>query len=264
MIDALAFLNTDPLRHLPHLKYLHLYPENMDCYGVEAGDGQGVLISYDKQLLSWDRTTYPQADRVFMPVATTPAAARALLDHLLNHYSIEQPAVFKFCDDTTRTVFAQTLPQHFIRAFASYTGDHISPRSDCDDVVISARPETACLEIFAQNGYTADEMQRYFDAGASSFAIYENAEPVCACFIYHNFGPVWEVAGLHTRDSARRRGYARRVTSTALQTILSRGDVPRYHVEMTNTASIQLAESLGLTPCLRFEHYMTWGTDAHG
>ncbi len=262
-MDALAFLNTDPLRHLPHLKYLHLHPDDMDCYGVEAGDGQGVLLSYDAQLLPWDKMAYPQATRVFMPVATTAPTARVLLEYIRDHYRMAQPVVIKFVDDISRTVFEQAFPLDFIRAFASYTGNHIQPCHDCDDVMISERPDPACLELFAQNGYTLEEMRSHFEAGASSFTIYAGAQAVCACFIYHNFGAVWEVAGLHTRDEARRCGYARRITTTALQAILSRGGVPRYQVEMTNTASIRLAESLGLTPCLRYEHYMTRGTDAH-
>jgi ribosomal protein S18 acetylase RimI-like enzyme len=66
---------------------------------------------------------------------------------------------------------------------------------------------------------------------------------------------VWEIGGVHTIPSARRRGLARRVVQTALATLLATGRTPRYQVEATNTASIQLAEALDLAVCLRFEHY---------
>jgi len=73
---------------------------------------------------------------------------------------------------------------------------------------------------------------------------------------YPNFDLVWEVAGVHTHDRARRKGYARRVVRTALWHILREGHIPRYHVEGVNHASIHLAEGLGLQPCLHFTHYL--------
>jgi hypothetical protein len=37
--------------------------------------------------------------------------------------------------------------------------------------------------------------------------------------------------------------------------LLEQGKIPRYQVDETNIASVRLAESVGLRPCLRFEHY---------
>ena len=55
---------------------------------------------------------------------------------------------------------------------------------------------------------------------------------------------------MNTANSARRKGYARRVVQTALAHVLEMGRIPRYHVEDVNTASHQLAQGLGLKPCL--------------
>ena len=39
---ALDFLQTDSLRHLVHLKYLHLYGDQIDCHYVQNGESRGI------------------------------------------------------------------------------------------------------------------------------------------------------------------------------------------------------------------------------
>ena len=116
-------------------------------------------------------------------------------------------------------------------------------------------------DLYARNGYTSSELEHYFADGAQSFSIYEGLQPVCSCFVFRNFGAVWEIAGLHTLENTRRKGYARQVVVATLDSLLKTGRVPRYQVESDNAASTQLAESLGLTCCLRFEHFLSPGQD---
>jgi hypothetical protein len=46
------------------------------------------------------------------------------------------------------------------------------------------------------------------------------------------------------------------VVETALDRLLANGNIPRYQMDERNTASKELAESLGLTRFLSTEHYL--------
>ena len=54
-----------------------------------------------------------------------------------------------------------------------------------------------------------------------------------------------EVSGVCTRPDARGRGYARSLSAHIARRIIERGEVPYLHAYATNTAAIQLYESLG-------------------
>ncbi len=257
MQEVFAYLNADPLRHLPHLKFLHIYPDAMTCHYVEVEQAQGVLVAYDTHALPWDRIAYPQAKQVFMPATSSPAVANVLLAHILAQFPTAFPAVFKFCDDVTRDIFMAALPLRLMRTLVSYTGQRVESLSDDSSIVIRQELDADLQALFAENGYTSDDLALYFADGAFALALYEQAKPVSVCFIYRNYEKIWEIAGVYTCEDARRKGCGRRVVQKALHTILTRGLTPRYQAEATNLASLGLAESLGLTPCLRFEHYLS-------
>ena len=96
-------------------------------------------------------------------------------------------------------------------------------------------------------------------AGSAFAAVLErDRKGVSACFAFENHGPVWEVGGVVTAPEHRRKGLGARVVRAALAELSRRGLAPRYQVEEHNTASIGLANSVGLTPFLTITHY------AHG
>jgi ribosomal protein S18 acetylase RimI-like enzyme len=82
-----------------------------------------------------------------------------------------------------------------------------------------------------------------------------NGDPLSACFAFENYRPVWEVGGVVTAPSHRQKGFGARVVRTVLAELTKRGLVSRYQVEEHNTASIRLAESVGLTRFLTIVHY---------
>lgn len=112
------------------------------------------------------------------------------------------------------------------------------------------------MAAFIENGYSHDEVTADFAKGAILFSLYDGDRLLAHCMTYSNFDSVWEVAGVHTAAPSRRKGYARRVVQTALGHVLRAGRIPRYHVEDINRASHQLAQGLGLQPCLFFTHYI--------
>ncbi|MEO8607300.1 MAG: GNAT family N-acetyltransferase [Chloroflexota bacterium] len=258
--QAIAYLEADRLRHLVHLKFLHLYPDVVGGMYAKVGGETAILLDYPTQTASKDASSYPDAQQIYLPVASGEAAARCLIAQIQQ----SAPAHFavKFCDPLTRDLFLNTFGLQYARTVISYT---ISARESLPPPDQSVRVVTelddAHASLYARNEYPRGDLEHYFADGAQSFSIYEGAELVCSCFAFRNFGHVWEIAGLHTLDHARRKGYARQVVIAALDTLVKTNRVPRYQAESHNTASMQLAESLGLTCCLRFEHFLSPGQD---
>ena len=249
---ALAFLRTNPLQHLVHMKYLHLYPADIDCFYTEANGATGILLSYKPQLTSWDQSAYAIASNIFLPVVTNREMADRLIEQITPQVD-SNPFVCKFCDGGTKDIFAEAFRLEPARTLISYTTDRFE--IDDNDVVISNSLDEQTAKLFRENGYSQDELSTRFANGAFSFTIYQDKQPASTCYIFQNFDNVWEIAGVRTVDWAQRKGYARRVVGAALQMILNKGWIPRYQAEATNAASIHLAEALGLRICLRFEHY---------
>jgi GNAT superfamily N-acetyltransferase len=256
---AKAFLESDRLGHLAHLKYLYLYGNRIDCFYSEYADSTGLLLSHPVTLMGWDAAVYPDADAVLLPVASDEAAAEALLNHTLSQFKPSAKLVLKFCDSWTRQLFAQAFVLHSTKTMISFTTDRFqAPVSLLDNVIVSDHFDEAQAALHFRNGYSQDELEQYFADGALSFTIYEGKQAVCSCLVYLNFDTVWEIGALHTLENARRKGYARQAVSAALVRVLADGYIPRYVAENHNMASIRLAESLGMRPCLHLEHCLTW------
>jgi RimJ/RimL family protein N-acetyltransferase len=252
-----TFLETNRLRYLPLLKFLHYYSDDLNCFYSEHDGEIGMLLSHPISLIAWDQSIYPEVDHILMPVATGRTAARQLIEHSLSLIDTQRPNLFKFCDTATRNTFSRVLPLRLVRIMISFTtSDFEASPAAWEQVVVSGRPDDSGVYLYLQNRYTLEELERYFADGALSFTIYEGGQAVCSCLAYRNFDDVWEIGALHTLENARRKGYARQVVSAALARVLADGHIPRYVVEGHNTASLRLAESLGLQPCLTFEHYI--------
>jgi GNAT superfamily N-acetyltransferase len=256
---ASAYLQTDPMRHLVHLKFLHLYPNHITCHYHEADGEAGVLLSHPTALVTKDREAYPHVARVFVPTASGEAAAEALAHHTLAQLAPAETIVTKFCDVLTRKVFESKFRLQYIRAVISFTADRLAePYVSGGDVVMRDQLDETLASLYAQNGYSAAELQQFFTDQALSFTIYDQTtgEALSTCLAFRNFDRVWEIGAVRTVERAQRKGYGRRVVGAAVSTVLQNGWIPRYQSEETNTASIALAESLGLNMCLRFEHYL--------
>lgn len=256
--DAIqTYLKTDLMRHLVHLKYLHIYADalNVHVAQTETGGIDGLMLAHRTEVVFWDAESYPDSELVLLPTASTLKSAQTLLTLAQSQYGGFQNLVLKFCDEQTRTVFARAFELNYAKATLSFTCDSCQPDDSLDDVMISHRVDNPLAALYARNGYTRAAVDQFFADGALAFTLYTDSAPACSCMVYRNFERVWEIGGLHTVEAARRRGYARRVVQKALVTLLKGGRIPRFQAEESNTASIRLAESLGMSQCLRFEHY---------
>jgi predicted GNAT family acetyltransferase len=260
--EARAFWLTNRLRYLVPLKYAHLYGDVVTCECMLAGDHLGALLHYATHDIFWDAGMYPATQRILLPTATDAHAAQLLCQHVQQKF----PAaglVFKFSESYTRDAFQAAFTLNYARTLVSYTAPHIADAANAPinwerdvAVTISDSPDDAVIDFYIANGYSRNDIQHYFATGASAFSFHEQGVLVCACMAYLNFDDIWEVGGVHTLAQARRQGYARRVVQTALALLAEQNLIPRYLVDSRNTASAQLAESLGLQACLNFEHYV--------
>lgn len=252
---ALAYLGRDPLRHITMLKLLHAYGPALDCHYVERGGESGVLLAYPPAVFPYDAATYPLAGRVLVLASDGPSVAEALLD--LAPPGV--PLVLKVINPADRAALTRRLAPRLVNVFASYTSPPGSTWPPVDGVAVSGELDERCLAIFAAKGHDSAEVRARFAAGqATSFTIYAGGEPTALCYIYQNYGPIWEVAGVYTDPGARRAGLGRRVVGAALHTLAARGLTPRYQVHAANLPSVALAEALGLTRFVTIEHF------AHG
>jgi predicted GNAT family acetyltransferase len=253
---AQAYFRTNPLKYLVHLKYMNLYGDSITCSFIEREDQAAILLRYPTGRVVWAAAAYPTADQELLPTAESAEMADVLLEYMRQNGLLGHSQVIKFCDADTKSVMCKALNLTFARALTSYTSPtdvYFTPDSQ---VMIEAQPREAHLAAFIANGYSREEVAADFAKGATLFSLYDEEALLSTCMAYLNFDSIWEIAGVHTADPARRKGYGRRVVQTALWDVLRKGFTPRYQVEDVNRASIHLAEGLGLQPCLHFRHYV--------
>lgn len=248
--QAVAALERDPLRNIVLLKTLAHYPQAVECR--IADDGAGVLVLLPGAASAWDRLNYPGADRVVLMAASDPAAARELLRYVPRNERL----VFKLHDARHVAAVMEAFALERVNAFVSYTPPQGRRWSAPGDVTVSHAPGEACLDIYARLGHSRDELRPLFASGAAlSFTLFEGDAPRCSCFTYPNYGPIHEIGGLYTDPAHRRRGLARRVVEAALAHLADAGLTARYQVQENNRASAALAEAIGLTPIVTYEHW---------
>jgi predicted GNAT family acetyltransferase len=248
--EAIAFLNRDPLRNIVPLKMLTAYSAVIETHYDEANGA--ALFLFPTSAFAYDRATYADLDLVVLLAAVTPKAAAALLPLI----PPQKRLIFKLMDDGVRDLLATHLALQRVTAFLSYTSTAADRFSPHPDVVTAAQVDERLYPLFAAQGHDADEVQRYFAGDAArTFTLYQADEPIAACFTYQNFENVHEIGGVFTIPSARRKGHAQKVVTTAVHSLLQRGCWPRYQVHEENRPSIALAEYIGLTRFVTVEHW---------
>ncbi|MNI79555.1 FR47-like protein [compost metagenome] len=124
--------------------------------------------------------------------------------------------------------------------------------------MLSEQLDERLLPLWAANDYSREEVAHYFKEGAFSISLFDDVAPLSTCLVFRNEEQIWEIGAVHTAETGRRRGLARRVVRTALFHILQRGLIPRYQVLHSNIPSIRLAESIGLLLAVRLEHWINY------
>ncbi|HEX2619575.1 MAG TPA: GNAT family N-acetyltransferase [Phototrophicaceae bacterium] len=258
---TINYLKTDLMRHLAHLKYMERYGDAVTCHYLEVDGEPGVLLSHLSNLSEWDLEFYPKVEAILLPTTSgSPKVIEALVTEAKHQYDTSASLAVKFCDPDVRDAFVRVFPLEFARSYGSYTMNYegISQLDWSDRVVIGSVMDEQLSALYVLNGYSPVSLVHYFEAGGQSFTIYENETPICSCMTFHNFGAVWEIGGVHTIEMERGKGYGKQVVAAALATLLTDGRISRYQVSTANIPSVRLAESLGMTRCLVFEHYVTF------
>jgi GNAT superfamily N-acetyltransferase len=247
-------LRKEPLKNVSLLKMLTSFQEVMKTHLEVQGDQWGVLMLLPASAYAYDHRVYPQADYIVFMDYSSPGVFPALLQLL--------PPQAKFVFKLQDVKYKEALSSHFVmekvRGFYSYSTieGQIFPKDE--EVVISHVVDDRLIPLWAANHYTKDEIEEYYQRGAFSVSIFQADMPVSTCLAFRNEDTIWEIGAVHTLESFQRNGYAKRIVRTAIQETLERGFIPRYHVLETNQASIRLAESIGLVPCVQLEHWINY------
>ncbi len=254
------FFERDPRRYAAHLKYLRLYDNILLNVYHEQDSHTGAVISYPAGAVHWDRTIYPRAYKVVMPVITSHKLAPWLADLFTQSISPETQIVFKFCDTITTVAVGHLYDLHYARSFISYTTGNDWPRMEPSGVIRVTLQAVAPVKLFYAQGYSSGELAHLFERGAVAFVREVGNEVVAACLAYPNTDDLWEVGALYTVEGARRRGHGQAVVTAALNWVLEQDYTPRYQTDDDNGASLGLAASIGLVETLRLSHYVKEAT----
>jgi len=247
---AIEYLQSDPLKHLTTLKYLSLYHDNATVQLAEDISEWALSVTIPTRILTYDSTTYPNAEKAVFVNGTSERLKKELLDKLpdnsyilrLNEELDLYPLINRFNVSKENTFVSYSCLE-----LPGISFDYISSRSEITEEAIS---------IFIKNDYTEPELRKHFKNSALWFGLVKENKIKSACFIYQNYGDIWEIAGVRTLEKERNKGYAQTVVTSALKSILEKNYVPRYETEEKNTNSVNLALSLGMEEFLRIDHYL--------
>lgn len=252
--QIINYLRKEPLKNVSLLKMISSFHDVMEAQLVEVNDQWGVLLILPVTAYAYDHRVYPQADYIIYMDYSDPQVFPSLIQFL----PLQANLVFKLQD----AKYKEALSAHFsirkVRGFYSYSIAEGLFFAKDEDVVISHTVDERLIPLWAVNHYSKSEIEEYFLSGACSMSIFQGNNPVSTCLAFRNEETIWEIGAVYTLDAFQRKGYAKKVVLTALQEILDRGYIPRYHVLESNHASIQLAESIGLVPCVLLEHWINY------
>lgn len=250
-IKAVEYLNSDALRHLPTLKYLSLYRDHADVKLSEDNRDWAVLVSFPTNILSYDTATYPRARKAIFLNGTSEKLKHNLLATLTpDNY------LLRLNEDLDLSRYSNRFTILAGNSYISFIGSKL-PESFSETAVLPNTEITQeAAELIKRNGYTSNDLAGYFENGAQWFGLTANGHLSSTCFVYQNYGNIWEIAGVHTLETERRHGYATIVVYSALTYLLARRLVPRYDTNQKNSTSINLARRLGMKEFLTIRHYL--------
>jgi RimJ/RimL family protein N-acetyltransferase len=248
--DTIDELARDPLRHIVLLKQLLAYPEHVRVHRVSGSEGAAMLVALEVSASAYDRQTYPKAAIAAFISSDHPTLTAALMSHVPRGIGI----VFKLSREADLASVRSQFPVTRRTAFVSFTSDGRFERDPAVRVTLS--PSGATFRLFETQGHDRAWLEPLLRSGRAFACVLErDGDVLSACFAFENYGPVWEVGGVVTAPSDRRKGFGTRIVRAALAELVERRLAPRYQVEENNQASIALAQSVGLTPFLTIVHY---------
>jgi ribosomal protein S18 acetylase RimI-like enzyme len=246
--QAIQRLSSEPLRHVVTLKTLNLFGAHVQLELFESDAGWATRAVFPAAVSGHDKRWYPTAEFIVLVDGNSPDCMVRILDDLPS-----SELILKISNRAAAQHAADVLGGQLQRTFVSFTAVRAGAAASAD--VMQGRALHAEIALaFTEAGYSRDDLDTCFRRGGRWFAEAEGARPSSACFVYENFGKVWEIAGVFTQPEFRRQGLARRVVAAATRYLLENNLQPRYQVEAENLASIRLARSLDFEEFLRVEH----------
>lgn len=250
--DVVDDLAREPLRHIVLLKQLLAYPQHVKIDRVRGPEGVATLVALDTAASPYDRQTYPRAAVAAFVSSDHPALTASLVARLPRGVGI----VFKLSREADLASVEAHFPVERRTAFVSFTSESDSIFEPAPGVCLTTAPDDGTFRLFETQGHDRSWLEPLLQGGKAFVCVLKNGDdPAAACFAFENYGPVWEVGGVVTAPSHRRKGFGASVVRSALAALGERGLQPRYQVEEHNGPSIALARSAGLTSFLTIVHY---------
>jgi len=253
--DIIAFLERDTLRNLVLLKTLAQFPRAVRCVFRSDPDGEAALLILPGSVSGFDRAHYPSVDHVvFLAVSRLDQIPR-----LLAEVPAGSRLLFKLMDERHPAAVDPVFAIRRVAGYHSFAPPAGRRFEIGSNVTVSARLAGDLLAVYTAQGHAPEEVRHHFACGARSVTVYEDGRPASTCFVYPNYGRIWEIGALTTSPERRRRGLARAVVSAAYGVLGREGLTARYQAHESNHASIRLAESLGLQRFLVNSHWVHAG-----
>ncbi|WP_293808951.1 GNAT family N-acetyltransferase [uncultured Bosea sp.] len=244
-------LGADPLGNVVLLKHLAAFPRHTRAFQQLSPAGAATLVLLDTQASDYDRKAYPAAAYA----ALIRSDDAALTETLLAALPADGGIVFKLCSAAEQAVVQRHYPLARQTSFLSFTSPIRAPGRD--GVTVTDSATDAMFALYRTQDHQRDWLSPLLASGrAFTCRIGSGAEPLSVCLAFESYGSVWEIGGVVTQPDQRGRGLGSRVVGAALGELARRGLLARYQVHEENTASIRLAEALGMKPLLRLTHYL--------
>ncbi len=248
---SITYLETDSFKHLSTLKYLTLYRDKVTIHLLEERNNWAILVTIPAEILSYDTATYPYANKAIFVNGTSEQLKKRLLNSLP-----EDNYILRLNEDMNLSDMRNRFRIENGNAFVSYSCSTFEDCAANHIVPGSTHITDEAVSLMMKNGYSENEIKKYFDNGSVWFGVKMNDRIRSVCFVYQNYNDIWEIAGVHTLETERNKGYARIVVASAIAYLLKSNLVPRYEADARNTNSIKLAQSLNMKEFLRINHFL--------
>ena len=248
---SIEYLKNNPLKHLSTLKYLILHQDMLIIDLLEDASNWALIVKIPTKFLSYDSATYPDAKQAIFLNGTSDELKYYLLYRLP-----DDNYILRLNENLDLSAVKNRFQVTTGNSYVSYSCSSID-KSYRDSIVSeNSNIIDEAIDIIKRNGYAKAEISKYFDNGAKWFGYIIDCKIRSLCFIYQNYENIWEIAGVHTPEAERMKGYARIVVTSALAYILDKNLIPRYEADINNINSIKLAESLKMKQFLRIDHFL--------
>ncbi len=238
--DCIKVLEKDELQNIILLKHASFLNNSAQYFLLNSSIG----ITFTPDKMQHDRVLYPDFNSITILSNTND----------INIYlsALQQGKhIIKVNGSLPDNIFT------LIQSFKSLTSQKIiSPISNLNLYYETNIESKHYTYLFGLINYSIEDIKQLItNNSAYVLSIKDNAIPICSCIVYQAYNNVWEIGALVTDEKHRRKKLAENLVLNATNLLLSKGLIPRYHVNMNNMASYNLAIKCGYEPFIHFNHY---------